>query len=99
MFCKVYKFFPESRDYTKSWQRSQVREAAKNISRGGSLNLAAFGREVLTPPNFTEKVTYPLCELKVCGPRVEHDGGSIKLLLENNKWRECPNSRGHSRSA
>ena len=26
-----------------------------------------------------------MCELKVCGPRVEHDGGSIKLLLENNK--------------
>ena len=40
-----------------------------------------------------------MCELKVCGPRVEYDGGSIKLLLENNKWRECPNSRGHSRSA
>ena len=35
------------------------REAAKNISRGGSLNLAAFGRKVLTPPTFTEKVTYP----------------------------------------
>ena len=38
---------------------TDVREAAKNISRGGSLNLAAFGRKVLTPPNFTEKVTYP----------------------------------------
>ena len=26
-----------------------------------------------------------MCELKVCGPRVEHDGGSVMLLLENNK--------------
>jgi hypothetical protein len=25
---------------------------------GGSLNLAAFGRKVLNPLNFTEKVTY-----------------------------------------
>jgi hypothetical protein len=32
---------------------------AKNISRGGSLNLAAFGHKVLTPPNFVAKVSYP----------------------------------------
>ena len=36
-----------------------LREAAKNILRGGSLNLAAFGRKVLTPPSFATKVTYP----------------------------------------
>ena len=41
------------------WKLS-LREAAKNILRGGgSLNLAAFGHKVPTPPSFTTKVTYP----------------------------------------
>ena len=31
-------------------RRAALWEAAKNISRGGSPNLAAFGRQVLTPP-------------------------------------------------
>ena len=26
-----------------------------------------------------------MCELKVCGPNIRHDRGSVKLLLENNK--------------
>ena len=36
-----------------------LREAAKNIKRGGSLNLAAFGRKVLAPPRFSAKTLYP----------------------------------------
>ena len=36
-----------------------VREAAINISRGGSLNLAAFGREVLPPTILPAKSIYP----------------------------------------
>ena len=37
-----------------------VREAAKNIQRGGgSLNLASFGRKVLVPPKSSAKTVYP----------------------------------------
>ena len=36
-----------------------VREGVKNIRRGGSLNLAAEGRKVLTPPKNAEIGRYP----------------------------------------
>ena len=38
---------------------NSVREGVKNICRGGSLNLAAEGREVLTPPKNAEMGPYP----------------------------------------
>ena len=36
-----------------------IREAAENILGGGSFNLVAFGRNVLTLPSFATKVTNP----------------------------------------
>ena len=41
------------------WLFNSLSEAAKNISRGGSLNLEAFCREVQTPPNLPAKSIYP----------------------------------------
>ena len=44
----------------KGNQMFVLREAAKNIQRGGgSLNLAAFGRKVLAPPRISAKTMYP----------------------------------------
>ena len=46
--------------FDQELQDFNIREAAKNILRGGGcFNLAAFGHKMATPPNFYQKVMDP----------------------------------------